>query len=183
VNSQSVVFLAPSRYPDSRGFFSETWNKKLLTSKGIDVDFVQDNQSISYETGTVRGLHFQAPPYAQAKLVRCGRGRIFDVAVDIRVGSPNYGQWVGLELSFENGKQVFIPEGFLHGFVTLEPNTEIIYKCSNYYSSEHQGEVRFDDPDINIKWPIELSNVGLSEKDETAPYLKGIKNPFIYRVP
>jgi dTDP-4-dehydrorhamnose 3,5-epimerase len=121
-----VLVIEPARHGDSRGFFSESWNKARLQEHGLTVDFVQDNHSLSSAVGTVRGLHFQAPPNAQAKLVRCGRGVLFDVAVDIRKGSPTYGQWVGEELSFENGKQLFIPEGFAHGFITRTPDTEII---------------------------------------------------------
>ena len=118
-----VVILTPARHGDTRGFFSESWNRKRLAGAGLEYDFVQDNHSFSAKTGTVRGLHFQAPPHAQAKLVRCGRGRLFDVAVDIRRGSPTYGQWTGVELSFENGRQLLIPAGFLHGFITREPDT------------------------------------------------------------
>ena len=126
-----VLLLHPRRFEDPRGFFSESWNRQTLAAQGISTDFVQDNHSLSKATGTVRGLHFQAPPHAQAKLVRCGRGSLFDVAVDIRKGSPTYGQWVGYELSFDNGLQLLIPEGFAHGFVTRAPDTEIIYKCSD----------------------------------------------------
>ncbi|MEO2037484.1 MAG: dTDP-4-dehydrorhamnose 3,5-epimerase, partial [Martelella sp.] len=122
-----LLLITPRRFGDERGFFSESWNRKALAGHGIDIDFVQDNHSLSKTVGTVRGLHFQAPPHAQAKLVRCGRGRLFDVAVDARKGSPSFGQWFGVELSFDNGQQLLIPEGFLHGFMTLEPDTEIIY--------------------------------------------------------
>jgi dTDP-4-dehydrorhamnose 3,5-epimerase len=131
-----LLILTPARFGDARGFFSETWNRERLAQNGIDIDFVQDNHSLSATVGTVRGLHFQAPPHAQAKLVRCGRGVLFDVAVDIRKGSPTYGQWFGVELSFENGKQLLIPAGFAHGFATRAPETEIIYKCSDYYAPE-----------------------------------------------
>ena len=144
-----VVILTPRRFGDERGFFSESWNRRVMADLGLDIDFVQDNHSLSRDIGTVRGLHFQAPPHAQAKLVRCGRGRLFDVAVDIRRGSATFGQWVGVELSFENGRQLLIPEGFLHGFVTREPDTEIIYKCSDFYAPDADGAVRFDDPG----WP------------------------------
>ena len=118
-----VVILTPARFGDHRGFFSESWNRQRMQEAGIDIDFVQDNHSLSAQVGTVRGLHFQSPPHAQAKLVRCGKGRLFDVAVDVRKGSPSYGKWFGIELSFENGKQLLIPAGFLHGFVTREPGT------------------------------------------------------------
>ena len=175
-----VLVLTPARFGDDRGFFSESWNRKRLQEAGIDIEFVQDNHSLSKAVGTVRGLHFQSPPHAQAKLVRCGRGALFDVAVDIRQGSPTYGQWVGEELSFENGKQLLVPEGFLHGFVTREPGTEIIYKCSDYYAPDCDGAVRFDDPDIGIDWGFDHSAAVLSEKDNAAPFLKDFQTPFVY---
>ena len=123
---EGVKILTPTRHGDARGFFSESWNAQRMAGAGLDYDFVQDNHSMSATVGTLRGLHYQSPPHAQAKLVRCGRGCLFDVAVDIRVGSPSYGQWVGVELSYENGKQLMIPAGFLHGFATRQPDTEII---------------------------------------------------------
>ncbi|MBE9640221.1 dTDP-4-dehydrorhamnose 3,5-epimerase [Salipiger mangrovisoli] len=175
-----VLILTPRRFGDHRGFFSESWNAARMAEAGLDYAFVQDNHSLSRETGTVRGLHFQAPPHAQAKLVRCGRGRLFDVAVDIRKGSPTYGQWVGEELSFENGRQLMIPAGFLHGFITLEPDTEIIYKCTDYYAPDCDGAVRFDDPEIGIDWGVDTGAAVLSEKDAAAPLLKDFDSPFIY---
>ena len=175
-----VLILTPKRFCDPRGFFAESWNAKRQSDAGIDIDFVQDNHSISTQVGTVRGLHFQAPPHAQAKLVRCGRGCLFDVAVDIRRGSPTFGQWVGEELSFENGKQLLIPAGFLHGFVTRQPDTEIVYKCSDYYSPECDGAVRFDDPDIGIDWGLNEAEAVLSDKDSAAPFLKDFDTPFTY---
>ena len=150
-----------------------------MPEAGFDDDFVQDNHSVSTEVGTLRGLHMQTPPHAQAKLVRCGRGVLFDVAVDIRRGSPTYGQWVGVELSFDNGKQLLIPAGFLHGFVTRRPDTEIIYKCSDYYAPDCDRAVRFDDPDIGIDWGLEGPPV-LSDKDAAAPSLADLDTPFIY---
>lgn len=176
-----VLVLTPRRFGDTRGFFCESWNRARMAAHGIDIDFVQDNHSMSEQVGTVRGLHFQSPPHAQAKLVRCGRGRMFDVAVDIRRGSPSYGQWFGIELSFDNGKQLLIPEGFLHGFATLEPHTEIIYKCSDYYAPECDRTVRFDDPDIGIDWGLGPSAAHLSDKDKAAPRLKDLENPFTWR--
>lgn len=176
-----VLILTPDRFGDERGFFSESWNRRRMAEHGIEIDFVQDNYSLSARAGTVRGLHFQAPPAAQAKLVRCGRGRLFDVAVDIRNGSPTYGQWVGAELSFENGRQLLVPEGFLHGFVTREPDTEIIYKCSDYYAPECDGAVRFDDPDIGIDWGIAPNEAILSEKDRNAPLLRDFDSPFTWK--
>lgn len=176
-----VLLLVPLRFCDNRGFFSESWNRARMAEHGITTDFVQDNHSLSREAGTVRGLHFQSPPHAQAKLVRCGRGALFDVAVDIRKGSPTFGQWVGYELSFENGRQMLIPEGFLHGFVTRSPDTEIIYKCSDYFAPDYEGTVRFDDPEIGIDWGFNGQKAILSEKDAVAPLLKEFDNPFIYR--
>ncbi|MEQ5872796.1 dTDP-4-dehydrorhamnose 3,5-epimerase [Sagittula sp. NFXS13] len=178
-----VLVLTPRRFGDSRGFFSESWNLALMVKQGLDFDFVQDNHSFSRQASTVRGLHFQSPPHAQAKLVRCGRGRLFDVAVDIRKGSPTYGRWIGEELSFENGKQLLIPTGFLHGFITREPDTEIIYKCSGYYAPDCDGVVRFDDPDISIDWGLDGVTPLLSEKDDTAPFLREVDSPFTYSAP
>lgn len=174
-----VLLIEPARFGDARGFFSESWNRKTFAQHGIGIDFVQDNHSLSVTPGTVRGLHFQAPPHAQAKLVRCGRGRLLDVAVDIRRGSPSYGRWVGYELSFENGRQLLIPQGFLHGFVTRAPDTEIIYKCSDYYAPDCDGGVRFDDPDLGIDWGLEGAAI-LSEKDRKAPLLRDFVSPFTW---
>jgi dTDP-4-dehydrorhamnose 3,5-epimerase len=171
--------LTPRRFGDERGFFSESWNRRLLAEHGMDYDFVQDNHSVSARVNTVRGLHFQSPPHAQAKLVRCGRGRLFDVAVDVRRGSPTYGQWFGVELSFENGRQLMIPAGFLHGFATRDPDTEIIYKCTDYYSPKADGAVRFDDPDIGIDWGL-TGDAILSDKDAAAPRLAGFTTPFSF---
>ncbi|WP_412508803.1 dTDP-4-dehydrorhamnose 3,5-epimerase [Roseovarius sp. SYSU LYC5161] len=174
-----VLILTPARHGDNRGFFSESWNRRRMAEAGIDIDFVQDNHSVSERPGTVRGLHCQAPPRAQAKLVRCGRGALYDVAVDIRRGSPTYGAWVGVELSFENGRQLLIPEGFLHGFATREPMTEIIYKCSDYYAPETDSTVRFDDPDIGIDWGIDPVEAVLSDKDARAPWFRDFTSPFV----
>lgn len=174
-----VVILTPARFGDSRGFFSETWNQARMSDAGLTYEFVQDNQSLSAAEGTLRGLHMQTPPSAQAKLVRCGRGVLFDVAVDIRVGSPTYGQWVGVELSAENGKQLMIPAGFLHGFVTRTPDTEIIYKCSAFYDPACDRSVRYDDPDIGIDWGLTTEPV-LSDKDRAAPRLSEIDPSFTY---
>lgn len=174
-----VVILTPRRFGDDRGFFAETWNRQTMAGLGITTEFVQDNHSVSAEVNTVRGLHFQAPPHAQAKLVRCGKGALFDVAVDIRKGSPTYGQWVGVELSAENGRQVLVPVGFLHGFATRMPDTEICYKCSDYYAPECDGAVRFDDPDIGIDWGLSGEAV-LSGKDAAAPLLADFDSPFTW---
>ena len=176
-----AIVITPPRFGDDRGFFAETWNMRQLVKHGITTEFVQDNQSISRVVGTVRGLHYQSPPHAQDKLVRCGRGRLLDIAVDIRKGSPTYGAWVGVELSAENGKQLLVPKGFLHGFVTLEPDTEILYKCSDYYAPECDGAIRFDDPDIGIDWGITSGQAVLSDKDAAAPFLKDFNSPFEFK--
>jgi dTDP-4-dehydrorhamnose 3,5-epimerase len=176
-----VMMLTPARFGDARGFFSESWNRKTIAAQGITLDFVQDNHSLSAQIGTIRGLHFQSPPHAQAKLVRCGRGCLFDVVVDIRRGSPTYGHWLGEELSDQNGRQLLIPAGFLHGFITRAPDTEIIYKCTDYYAPACDGAVRFDDPDIGIDWglPAGVAPV-LSDKDATAPLLRDLDSPFVF---
>ena len=171
--------IKPKRYGDNRGFFAETYSLLKYVELGVNVEFVQDNHSLSSEVGTLRGLHFQAPPRAQAKLVRCGRGAIFDVAVDIRRGSPTYGQWDGYELTAENGHQLFVPVGFAHGFITLEPNSEIVYKCSDYYAPEMEGAVLWNDPGIGIEWPI-ISAPILSDKDAAAPLLADFESPFVF---
>jgi dTDP-4-dehydrorhamnose 3,5-epimerase len=175
-----VKILTPARHGDARGFFSESWNRALLARHGIDLDFVQDNHSVSAAVNTVRGLHFQAPPHAQDKLVRCGRGALFDVAVDIRVGSPTWGRWFGTLLSAENGRQLLVPKGFLHGFATRAPDTEIIYKCTDYYAPDCDGAVRFDDPAIGIDWGLSGPAV-LSDKDAAAPLLAQFDSPFQWK--
>lgn len=176
-----VYIIVPERHRDSRGFFSESWNSHKMAEYGLDHEFVQDNHSYSHHQSTIRGLHFQAPPKAQAKLVRCGRGKVFDIAVDIRRGSSSYGEWVGEELSFENGKQLFIPEGFLHGFETLVADSEVLYKCSNFYDPACEGVVRFDDPDIAIAWRCSRGDVHISEKDATASTFRQFDSPFIVK--
>lgn len=175
-----ILIIKPDRKGDTRGFFSESYSAKTFSEHGLHTVFVQDNHSLSEHAGTVRGLHFQEPPHAQDKLVRCGKGSLFDVAVDIRRGSPTYGQWVGEELSFENGKQLLVPAGFAHGFVTREPNTEIIYKCSEFYKPEYEGSIKWDDPDIGIDWGLSETPV-LSEKDAAAPAFSALDTPFRFR--
>ncbi|MAO26645.1 MAG: dTDP-4-dehydrorhamnose 3,5-epimerase [Roseovarius sp.] len=175
-----VLILTPRRFADARGFFSESWNQRVMEEAGIEIAFVQDNHSLSRDVGTVRGLHFQSPPHAQAKLVRCGRGALYDVAVDVRRGSPSYGKWVGVELSADNGRQLLIPAGFLHGFVTREPDTEVIYKCSDFYAPECDGAVRFDDPELGIDWGIEASAAVLSDKDRAAQSFAAFDTPFVW---
>ena len=174
---QSLQLILPKRFTDHRGFFGETYNRRRYADMGIDVDFVQDNHSLSRAVGTLRGLHFQAPSHAQAKLVRCGRGAIFDVAVDIRRGSPTYGKWEGYELTAENGHQLYVPVGYAHGFVTLEADSEIVYKCSDFYAPETEGAVRWDS--CGIDWPLYVDPV-LSDKDAIATALANFDSPFIY---
>jgi dTDP-4-dehydrorhamnose 3,5-epimerase len=170
-----VLILTPARHGDARGFFSESWNKARMAQHGLEPDFVQDNHSMSAAIGTLRGLHFQAPPHAQGKLVRCGRGALWDVAVDIRAGSPTYGRHVGVELSFENGRQLWIPEGFAHGFVALQPDTEICYKCTDYYAPEADGAIAWNS--CGIDWPLNEAPI-LSPKDADAAPLAEFKTPF-----
>ncbi|WP_448329173.1 dTDP-4-dehydrorhamnose 3,5-epimerase [Sulfitobacter sp. M13] len=175
-----VVVIKPARFGDNRGFFSESYSAKALAEHAITTQFVQDNHSLSMFQGTIRGLHFQAPPHAQDKLVRCGRGVLFDVTVDIRNGSPTYGQWFGVELSFENGKQLLVPAGFAHGFVTRASETEIIYKCSDYYSQETEGAVAWNDPQVGIDWGLNDIAPVLSKKDAQAPSLADLNSPFTF---
>ena len=172
-----VLVILPERFGDTRGWFSETWNAARLKAAGIDIDFVQDNHSASADVGTLRGMHYQAPPRAQDKLVRCTRGAIIDVAVDVRKGSPTYGKWVREELSAENGKQLLVPKGFLHGFVTLLPNTEVQYKVNGYYDAQCDGSVRWNS--LNIAWGLTTPPI-LSEKDQRAPAFDNWDSPFIY---
>lgn len=178
LEGSSVRLIKTRRFQDERGWFAETFSARGFAALGIDVPFVQDNHSLSRPAGTVRGLHFQAPPHAQAKLVRCVRGRIMDVAVDVRMGSPTYGQWVAAELSAENGDQLYVPVGFAHGFMTLEPDTEIVYKVSDFYDASSEGGVRWDDPDLAIAWPLAAKDALLSPKDRDMPSLADLVSPF-----
>lgn len=184
-----VQLVRPNRYGDSRGWFTEVYSVPAFAKLGITCTFVQDNHSLSVPAFTLRGLHFQTPPHGQDKLVRCIRGRIFDVAVDIRKGSPTYGDWVGAELSAENGHQLFIPIGFAHGFVTLEPDCEVTYKCSDTYAPDCDGGIRWDDPTLGsagagprgIPWPIPAGTTPeLSAKDQVQPLLADFDSPFPY---
>jgi dTDP-4-dehydrorhamnose 3,5-epimerase len=175
---ESVLVLTPRRFSDDRGFFSETWNRKLLETAGIALDFVQDNHSRSVSAGTIRGLHYQRPPHAQDKLVRVLRGRILDVAVDVRRNSPDFGRWVSVELSAENGKQLLVPKGFLHGFATLEADCEVAYKVTDYYAADCDGSIRFDDPDLAIDWQLGPLMPVLSSKDVKAPSFAAFESPF-----
>lgn len=177
-----VKLITPKRFGDARGFFMETFSAPKLAEHGIERDWVQDNHSLSARPGVLRGLHFQAPPHAQAKLVRVTKGRVWDVAVDVRVGSPTYGKWVAAELSVENDQQMFIPEGFAHGFITLEPDTEFLYKVSSVYAPESDGGVIWDDPDLNLPWPLDGLEGGpqLSDKDTKLPKFADFESPFVY---
>lgn len=176
----TVIAIVPKRFEDDRGWFCETFNEKRLAEAGISAHFCQDNQSLSRSIGTLRGLHFQTPPFAQAKLVRCTRGRIFDVAVDIRKASPTVGRWVGIELSADNNRQLFVPAGFAHGFVTLEPDSEIAYKVDNYYAAECDAGIAWNDPAIGIDWPLGAASPVLSAKDQALPGLADIDVEFPY---
>lgn len=173
-----VKFLEPKCFGDHRGWFMETYSRKALAEAGIDMEFVQDNQSMSKEQGTLRGLHFQNGPMAQSKLLRCTHGAILDVAVDLRKGSPTYLQWVSVELSADNKRQIFIPKGFGHGFVTLTPDVEVQYKVDAYYAPECDRSIRYDDPAIGVDWGITAPI--LSQKDENAPLLQDSDCNFVY---
>jgi dTDP-4-dehydrorhamnose 3,5-epimerase len=176
-----VKLIKPKRFEDDRGWFSEIYNQKSFADMGINVQFVQDNHSLSKPVGTVRGLHFQRPPHGQDKLVRCIAGRILDVAVDLRKGSPTYGHYVAAELSSENGYQLFIPIGFGHGFATLEPNCEITYKVSDTYAPDCDGGIKWDDATIAIDWKLPAGIAPtLSGKDAVLPLLKDFDSPFVY---
>ena len=171
-----VVIIEPDVFGDNRGFFMESWNKKKMSELGLDYDFVQDNHSKSTVKGTLRGIHFQKGDKAQAKLVRCVKGAVFDVAVDLRKNSPTFKQWVGVELSAENKNQLLIPRGFGHGFVTLTDDVEFLYKADNYYAPEADAGVRWNDLDIGVAWGVE--NPILSEKDKKNPFLKDCRELF-----
>ncbi len=171
-----VMILTPRRFGDDRGWFAETWNAPRLSAAGLDLAFVQDNHSMSAAPGTLRGLHCQRPPRAQDKLVRCTAGAIRDVAVDVRRGSPTYGAWVAVDLTAQNGRQLLVPKGFLHGFVTLQPMTEVQYKCTDTYAPDCDGAVAWDDPDLAIDWGV--ADPVLSAKDRAAPRLAAWDSPF-----
>jgi len=167
-----VKILTPRKFGDERGFFSEVWNARTMAELGLKDDFVQDNHAMSAEVGTIRGLHYQLNPAAQGKLVRVAQGAVLDVAVDIRKGSPTFGQHVAVELSAANWRQLWVPAGFAHGYCTLEPNTEFLYKVTNYYSPEHDCGILWNDPGLGIKWPIGAEKALLSQKDKILPVLK-----------
>ncbi len=169
-----VKILEPKKFGDERGFFSETYNSAALSAAGIDETFVQDNHSLSREVGVVRGLHFQTPPYAQAKLLRVVRGAVFDVVVDLRRESPTYKQHVSWVISAKDWNQIFVPVGFAHGFCTLEPDTEVLYKVSALYAPDHEGGIQWNDPELGIDWPVDPAKAVLSEKDRAWPRLSEI---------
>lgn len=177
-----VLIITPQRFSDTRGWFSESFNGPKLAAAGVSLTFVQDNHSMSAAPGTLRGLHYQRPPHAQDKLVRCSRGVIFDVAVDFRHGSPTFGKWVGVELSAENGKQLLVPKGYLHGFVTRSPDCEAQYKCSDVYAPDCDGSIRWDDPAIGIDWGLTTAPI-LSAKDQIAPLMRDVESPFEWERP
>lgn len=178
LNIPAVKMLAPGKHGDDRGFFSETYNKKALAASGVRLEFVQDNHSFSAAKGTVRGLHFQTPPYAQDKLVRVTRGAIFDVAVDLRRDSPTYGRHVSATLSAAAWNQILVPIGFAHGLMTLEPNTEVIYKVSDYFAPEHDHGLLWNDPALGIEWPLAEHEAILSDKDRAQPRFADFATPF-----
>ena len=173
-----VVLVLPKIHRDARGFFSETFNARALEQFGISGDFVQDNHSLSVQTGVLRGLHFQLPPYAQDKLVRVTRGAIFDVAVDIRKGSPTYGHHVSATLSAQNWHQLWVPKGFAHGFCTLEPDTEVVYKVTDYYNADSDRGLAWDDQALGIEWPVAAGDAVLSDKDRQHPTLADLPTSF-----
>lgn len=173
-----VKLITPRRFGDHRGFFSEVYNARTFADAGIDIEFVQDNHAFSREAGTLRGLHFQKPPHAQAKLVRVTRGRIYDVAVDIRRESATYGHHVGVELSAGNWSQLLVPAGFAHGYCTLEPDTEVLYKVDAYYAPEHDAGILWSDPALAISWPVAADKAQLSDKDLRLPLFKDVAPAF-----
>jgi dTDP-4-dehydrorhamnose 3,5-epimerase len=177
---RDVKLLRPARHVDSRGFFSEAYSRRDYAAIGIHNDFVQDNHSLSLSKGVVRGLHFQLAPFAQAKLLRVLRGSIFDVVVDIRTGSRTFGQHIATVLSARDWNQIFMPAGFAHGFCTLEPETEILYKVDNYYSRDHDRGLRWNDPTIGIAWPVAEADAELSDKDRKLPFLADLPEVFTF---
>jgi len=177
----SGVLLLKSRYfHDARGYFVETFNARAADAAGLTAQFVQDNQALSLKRGTVRALHFQIPPRAQAKLVRVLRGSIYDVAVDLRSGSPSYGRWVAVTLSAQSGEQIFVPRGFAHGYCTLEDNTEVAYKVDDYYAPDCERGLLWNDPALGIAWPVAAAEAVLSDKDRKLPRFADFVSPFRY---
>ncbi len=175
-----IKILQPKKFGDERGFFSETWNAATMADAGLDIAFVQDNHAFSRDVGTVRGLHYQLDPKAQGKLVRVVCGAVLDVAVDIRQGSSTFGEFVAVELSAENWRQLWVPSGFAHGYCTLQPHTELVYKVTEFYSPEHDCGILWNDPAIGIDWPIEHEEAILSVKDKVMPLLDDQHRLFDY---
>ena len=175
-----VKLIAPKIFRDGRGFFSETYNRRGLDDANISANFVQDNHSLSVEQGVIRGLHFQSLPHAQDKLVRVTRGSSFDVAVDIRKGSPTFGKHIAVILNVENWQQLWVPKGFAHGFCTLEPNTEVIYKVTDYFDAKRDKGLAWDDPELGIEWPVKLEEIILSDRDKVHPRLADLPDYFHY---
>ena len=176
-----VIVIRPQRFADSRGYFVETYNKRPFADLGIEIEFVQDNEALSETRGTLRGLHFQLAPDPQTKLVRVIAGAIFDVAVDVRDGSPTFGTWCGARLDSTDGAQLFVPAGFAHAYVTLEPNTLVAYKVDGYYNKAAEAGIRCDDPDIGIEWPIPAGEIVVSDKDAVLPFLRDAATPFRFK--
>ncbi|MDO9099474.1 MAG: dTDP-4-dehydrorhamnose 3,5-epimerase [Caldisericota bacterium] len=177
---KSVRLIKPKRIGDERGWFCETYNRQAYLAMGVEDTFVQDNHSMSAQRGTLRGLHYQIPPHDQAKLVSCLRGRIWDVVVDIRVGSPTFGHHIGVELASSNGWQLYVPTGFAHGFVTLEPDTEVAYKVTTHYAPSSDAGIAWNDPGLAIKWPIGHDQPAVGQRDMKWPRLADITSPFRY---
>jgi dTDP-4-dehydrorhamnose 3,5-epimerase len=175
---EGLKIVTPNKHGDERGFFCETYNASAWAKAGLNCQFVQDNHSLSRDAGTVRGLHFQTAPFAQAKLIRVVRGAILDVAVDLRRSSPTFGRHVAVELSARNGRQLFAPIGFAHGFATLEPDTDVLYKVTNFYSPRQDVGLAWDDPDLIIAWPVDADHAILSAKDRALPRLRDLPNVF-----
>ena len=173
-----VKVLRTRQRKDNRGMFSEVYSRRTFAEAGLSFDFVQDNQSVSAVAGTVRGLHYQTKPWAQDKLIRVVRGRIYDVAVDLRRSSPTFKQWVSFELSADDGNQILIPAGFAHGFCTLEPDTHVFYKVSNFYAPSHDSGIRWNDPDLAIDWPVQEGAAVLSDRDAKLPFIREVKSWF-----
>lgn len=179
-NLQDVKLIETTIIEDHRGFFTENYSKENFNKAGITMDFIQDNHSLSLEPGVLRGMHFQTPAKAQTKLIRATTGVLYDVLVDIRIGSPTFGKWEGYILSEHNHRQLLVPKGFAHGFVTLSPNCNVQYKVDEYYSKEHDGGISFDDPSLNIAWPMPVDKLIISDKDTKHPKLSEFNSPFIY---
>jgi dTDP-4-dehydrorhamnose 3,5-epimerase len=177
-----VKVLTPRRFGDNRGYFCETWSAARMEGQRLDLRFVQDNEALSTKAGTLRGLHYQAPPFTQAKLVRVVRGAIRDVAVDVRRGSPSYGRWIAEELSAESGAQILVPRGFLHGYLTLSDDTLVLYKVDNVYDAGSAASVRWNDPDIGVDWGVADQCLTLSDTDRSAPFFREQASPFEFGV-